>query len=222
MDLIEQLLIPARLILIVTFLVAGITKLINQQEFVETVAKFGIPAVLQKIIGKALPWIELSLAVFLTLPSGVWWASISASLLLAAFTLLISYNLMQGNHPSCNCFGVSNKPINVYTILRNTILIACSIFLVFFGKQYDHISLVTWFNQFSTLLGISLLEWPLIVIVSIEAWIILKLIRQHGRLILRMDNLDLRLDAAGIRSMPESISSLSKLPLSDTPHIVWR
>lgn len=205
---IEDLLVPARLILIAVFITASFAKFANLDNFTKSLINLGIPNYFHKVIGFAVPYIEIFLVVFLIFPTTVWWASIIALILLSAFTALISYNLIQGKHPSCNCFGINNKPINLFTLLRNIGLIACSLLLISCGTQYDHLIIALWFRDISTMIGISsLFTWILATLVGIEGWIILKLIRQHGRLILRMDNIELRLDAAGVRPTPESTSS---------------
>lgn len=204
----DNILILTRLLLAGLFLVSGITKLSNRQSFYETLINFGIPKKTHKALGLFLPWIEITLAIFLLLPYTVWVGGVISLILIAIFTILISYNLIKKKYPACNCFGVDNKPINAFTLLRNIGLIACSLLLVLHGVQYEHKDIAAWFSDISTMLGLSsLLAWLLVVIVLVEGWIILKLIRQHGRLILRIDNLEYRLDIAGLRNLPDSALS---------------
>ncbi|BBJ22127.1 MauE/DoxX family redox-associated membrane protein [Candidatus Nitrotoga sp. AM1P] len=209
---INELLVTARLILIAVFITAGIAKLSNPQGFKEGLIDFGVPYSLRKPIGMALPFVELSLAMLLIPSSTVWWTSVASLLLLVAFTLAITFNLAQGRHPACNCFGANAKPINAVTLLRNVGLIACSLFLALYGAQFEHLSIAAWLSGVFASLGVStMLVGLFVALIGIGGWIILTLTHQQGRLMLRIDNLELRLEAAGIGPVPKPISTAQGL-----------
>lgn len=208
MFILDNILILTRLLLACLFFVSGIAKLSNQQSFYETLINFGIPRRIHKIIGFSLPWVELILAIGLLLPFAVWWASVASLILMIFFTLLISFNLIKKRHPPCNCFGVDNKPIDAFTLLRNIALIACSLLLVFHGMQYEHADIAARLSNMTNVPGVSsLIVWLLVVIVISEGWMILKLIQQNGRLLLKIDNIEYRLDTAGISDAFNSAQS---------------
>lgn len=210
----NEWLVLARLILISVFITAGIAKLKKPQSFREGLIDFGVPYELRKPVGVALPWFELSLAMLLIPSTTVWWTSVAALLLLVAFTLAITFNLAWGRHPACNCFGANAKPISAVTLLRNVGLIACSLFLVLYGPQFEHLSIAAWFGGVYASLGVTaMLVGLLVALIGIGGWIILTLTHQQGRMMLRIDNLELRLEAAGIGSVPKPISIVQGLDI---------
>jgi peroxiredoxin len=203
---VEELLVISRIILITVLIIAAIAKLINHQSFIDTLIGFGMPHGMHKVIGFLIPWVEISLATLLIFSVTLWWASVATLVLLASFTAMIYYNLIKGKRPSCNCFGIKNKPINKVTLLRNIALIACTLLLVFYSPHYNNPNMAYWLGEIFSVIGAaSLLTWLIVAVVVIEAWLILKLFRQNGRLILRIDNLELQLNAVGLRVSPEAI-----------------
>lgn len=211
----ETLVVIARLVLLAVFAVAGVAKLVDPAGFKNGLASFAVPFGLHRPVAAALPWIELAIAAPLLLPDTVWWAGLAALLCLVAFTTLIGLHLVQGRRPVCNCFGqASPRPISGNSLLRNGALIACSLLIVSFGPSHEYSGPESWRQTFTTKLDVaSILIGVLLVFAMLSGWVVFYLLRQQGRLMLRIDNLELRIEAAGIgQAVPAAPTSMG-LPL---------
>lgn len=138
------------------------------------------------------------MAALLLMPATVWWADLAALQCLAAFTTLIGVHLAHGRRPACNCFGqASPRPISVNNLLRNGVLIACSLLIVSFGRGHEYSGSVAWWHTFATEFDVaSILIGVLLVLAVLPGWVVFSLLRQQGRLMPRIDNLELRIEAA--------------------------
>lgn len=214
----ESLIIMARLALVGVFATAGVAKLVDSAGFRNGLAGFGVPFGLHRPVAAALPWIELGVAVLLLLPATVWWAGLAALLCLTAFTALIGLHLAQGRRPACNCFGqASPQPISGNSLLRNGALIACSLLIVSFGPSHEYSGPMTWWQAFATEFDVaSILIGVLLVLAMLSGWVVFSLLRQQGRLMLRIDNLELRIEAAGIGPVVPAAPTSMGLPLGQS------
>lgn len=213
--MIEALIAIAQLVLVTVFAVAGISKLFDPDGFKNGLAGFGVPFGLHRPVAASLPWIELAVAVFLLLPAAVWWAGLAALLCLSAFTTLIGLHLARGQRPACNCFGqASPQPISGKSLLRNGVLILCSLLIVSFGPNHEFSGPVAWPQTFATEFDVaSIAIGVLLVLAGLSGWVVFSLLQQQGRLTLRIDNLELRLEAAGIGPAVPTPSMIMGLPL---------
>lgn len=212
----ESLIVIAQLVLVAVFATAGVAKLVDPAGFRNGLAGFGVPFGLHRPVAAALPWVELAVAALLLVPSTVWWAGLAALLCLSAFTTLIGMHLSQGRRPACNCFGqASPQPISGNSLLRNGALIACSLLIVTFGPSHEHSGPVAWWQVFATELDVaSILIGVLLILAVLSGWVVFSLLRQQGRLMLRIDNLELRIEAAGIGpAVPSAATTSMGLPL---------
>lgn len=211
----ESLIAIAQLVLFAVFAIAGVAKLVDPAGFRNGLAGFGVPFGLHRPTAAALPWVELAVAALLLLPATVWWAGLAALLCLSAFTTLIGLHLAQGRRPSCNCFGqASPQPISGNSLLRNGALIACSLLIVSFGPSHEYSGPVAWWQAFATEFDVaSSLIGVLLVLAMLSGWVVFGLLRQQGRLMLRIDNLELRIEAAGIGPAVPAAPTSMGLPL---------
>ncbi len=211
----ESLIVIAQLVLVAVFAIAGVAKLVDPAGFRNGLAGFGVPFGLHRPVAAALPWVELAVAALLLLPSTVWWAGLAALLCLSAFTTLIGLNLAQGRRPACNCFGqASPQPISGNSLLRNGALMVCSLLIVSFGPSHEYSGPVTWWQAFATEFDVaSILIGVLLVLAMLSGWVVFGLLRQQGRLMLRIDNLELRIEAAGIGPAGQAVPTAMGLPL---------
>lgn len=211
----EPLIVIAQIVLVAVFAIAGLAKLVDSASFKNGLAGFGVPFGLHRPLAAALPWIELAVAALLLLPSTVWWASLAALLCLSVFTALIGLHLAQGRRPACNCFGQSSaQPISGNSLLRNGALIACSVLIVSFGPSHEYSGPATWWLAFASEFDVAtILIGVLLVLAVLSGWVVFGLLRQQGRLMLRIDNLELRIEAAGIGPAVSAAPTSMGLPL---------
>src|SRR5215472_16732848 len=128
-------LLIARVVLFVVFLVAGIAKLADLAGSRSALRDFGVPARLAEPFGLLLPLAELAVAVALLLPATAWWGAVGALTLLLLFVVGIGSNLARGQHPDCHCFGQLHKGTAGWpTLLRNLVLAAIAGLVVAFGR----------------------------------------------------------------------------------------
>lgn len=185
-------------------MVAGIAKFADPQRTRKGVLDFGVPTWAAGPLGILLPSAELALAVLLIPVSTVIWGSLGAIALLLVFIAGIGINLILGRKPECNCFGqLHSKPISWQTLARNCILAGGAGFVLWAARQGSSMSVVGWTNGLSdaetvgVLLGVAALA-----AIAAEGWLTLHLLRQNGRLLLRMDILEARVGISGAASMP--------------------
>lgn len=122
-----------RLLLVAIFLIAGVAKLANPRETMQTLRDFGAPRRL-RWFGVFLPSLEMTVAVGLLFARTAWFAAAGAFALLVMFIAGIGVNLARGRQPACNCFGqLHSRPISWRTLLRNGVLAAGASWLVASG-----------------------------------------------------------------------------------------
>ena len=78
---------------------------------------------------RAVPLVEVLIAIALLIPAGRAWGGASAVLLLALYTAAIAINLRRGRRDiDCGCSGPGlERPITGALVLRNTVLIALAL-----------------------------------------------------------------------------------------------
>lgn len=126
------ILVLARLCLVATFAVAGISKINNPIRTRRSLGQFGVPTRFTGLTGVVLPLCEISVAVGLALRGTVHVAAAAALGLLCAFTTAVGVSLWKGRRPECACFGgIRSSPISGWTIGRNLLLaVPCALLLV--------------------------------------------------------------------------------------------
>lgn len=195
----DYVLLLARIILAVVFLVAGIGKLLDLKGSKSAMLGFGLPESLARPAAIALPIVELITAVLLIPKSTAWWGAILAFLLLAAFVAGIAYNMSKGRAPDCHCFGqIHSEPAGPRTLIRNGLLGAVALFIILFGTDrwsFSHgnagASLLGWMGDLSTWEIIATLVGILLILaVAAIGYILVHLLGQNGRVLLRLDALE--------------------------------
>lgn len=108
-------------------LASGVAKVLTRKTDDSALNVMALPALVNtRAVRTALPWVEILLALALVLGSGsVLWAAAAATVLLfAAFTVLVSIGVRQGDPGSCGCFGSwSRAPMSWRTIVRNLVFV---------------------------------------------------------------------------------------------------
>jgi methylamine dehydrogenase accessory protein MauD len=118
--------------------------------------------------------------------------------LLLLFLAGIGLSLARGRRPDCRCFGqLHSEPVGRSTLARNGVLAAVAGFLAWQAGDEPGPSLVGWLAELSAIqvagLGVGALVLGLL---AVGTWLLLHLLRQHGRLLLRIEALETGLGGA--------------------------
>jgi thiol-disulfide isomerase/thioredoxin/uncharacterized membrane protein YphA (DoxX/SURF4 family) len=189
----------ARPLLAVVFLLAGIAKLADRGGSRKALTDFGVPVRLASPLGIVLPIVELTVAVILIPSRSAWLGAAGALSLLLAFTIVISINLARGRKPDCHCFGqLHSAPAGWSTLARNAVMACVAGFLVWEGQRNPAPSLVSWLSGLTVPERVTLLGGLLVVaFLAGQAALLLQILRQQGRMLLRLDAFEARLGATG-------------------------
>jgi peroxiredoxin/uncharacterized membrane protein YphA (DoxX/SURF4 family) len=207
-------LLTARVLLAGVFLVAGIAKLFDRDGSRRALTDFGVPERLARWLDILLPIGECVVAVALLPGATAWLGSVGALSLLTLFTIGIGVSLARGRRPDCHCFGqLHSAPVGWSTLIRSAILGCMAAFVVLRGRGHVNPSL-------AGLLGSSDISQVFIgsgVLLSVGlliavAAILIQLLRQQGRVLLRLESIEGRFPAASIPSPPQGLPVGSRAP----------
>ena len=189
------LLILLRLGLAGVLLVAGFAKLADLPGSRQAMRDFGLPAPLAAPVGLLLPSVEIAVALLLLPASTAWWAALGAMAMLGIFVAGIGYNLARGRTPNCHCFGqLHSQPIGTSTLVRNGILILVAMLIVAQGPTSTGPSMVAWLTELSPLGYAAVVGGVLLLTLAVvQSWVVFNLLRQNGRLLLRLEVVEARL-----------------------------
>jgi peroxiredoxin len=197
-------LLAARLLLAAVFLVAGLAKLADLAGSRQALRDFGVPARLTTPFGTLLPLAELGVAVALLFPATAWWGALGALILLLLFVGGIGYNLALGRQPDCHCFGqLHSAPAGWSTLIRNLVLAIVAAAILVLGRSTSQVGVLDWLTPLSVSQRIEVLVGVVLLVLLIgEGWMILQMMSQQGRLLLRLEALEARLAEAGLAPSP--------------------
>ena len=198
----DMVLLLARLLLAAVFATAGFAKLVDRAGTRQAMRNFGVPGVLAAPFGLLLPLTELALAVALIPTDWAWWGAVGALLLLLLFIGGIGVNLARGRRPDCHCFGqIASAPIGASTLLRNAALALVAGFIIWQGRNDPGPSAVAWLSDLTALERIVLGGGVILLgLLALEAWVLVQLLGQNGRVLARLDTID-----AAVRAGPPSV-----------------
>jgi thiol-disulfide isomerase/thioredoxin/uncharacterized membrane protein YphA (DoxX/SURF4 family) len=207
-------LLVVRLLLASVFALAAVTKLADLRGSREAVAGFGAPEALAAPLGTLLPFAELAVAIALLPGRTARFGALGAFALLVLFAAAIGRSMARGEAPDCHCFGqLHSEPAGARTLVRNAALGALAAFVAVGGWNGAGPSVTAWIGR---LHGAGLVAFAggiaLAALAALTVWGLLALLRQNGRLLLRVDELEARLDASGA---PELAAPHHGLPLGD-------
>lgn len=191
-------LLIARLLLGAVFVVAGGAKLADRAGGRRALIDFGVPAPLATPLATGLPLVELSVAVALLPGRSAWWGATSALALMLLFSAAIAINLARGRRPDCRCFGqLRSAPIGQATLIRNAALIGIAAFVVWCGREQVGPNAVGWLANLTPAQTVSLFAAVVIAaVLAVQGWLLLKLLAQNGRLLLRLEALEKQIGGA--------------------------
>jgi thiol-disulfide isomerase/thioredoxin/uncharacterized membrane protein YphA (DoxX/SURF4 family) len=207
-------LLVVRLVLASVFVLASVTKLADLRGSREAVAGFGVPEALAAPLGTLLPFAELAVAIALLPGRTARFGALGAFALLVLFAAAIARSMARGEAPDCHCFGqLHSEPAGARTLARDAALGALAAFVAIGGWNGAGPSATAWIGG---LHGAGLVAFAggvaLAALAALTMWALLALLRQNGRLLLRVDELEARLDASGA---PELAAPHHGLPLGE-------
>ena len=212
----EAALLGGRLLLAAVFAVAGLAKLGDRSGSRRAVVGFGVPERLAAPLAVALPLAELAVAVALVPKVTAWWGAVAALALLTVFIGAIAANLALGRRPDCHCFGqLHSSPAGWRTLARNAALAAVAGFVVWQAYDDPGASAVAWLGELSAtqLVGVTAGTLLALAVVA-EGALLLNLMRQNGRLLLRIEALERGAAPAGEEGAAEEAEEqLAGLPV---------
>ena len=189
------------MLLALVFTVAGAAKLVDRQGSRQAIVDFGVPSAIASPLGLVLPLAELAVAVSLLPASTAWWGAVGALALLSVFIVGISINLARGRKPECHCFGqLHSAPVGWKTLARNGLLAGVAAFVLWEGYGGGAgPSALSWLEALSTAQLVGLLGGVLVLALLAGQWAFLvHLLRQNGRLLVRLEALEATLAEGGI------------------------
>ena len=191
----DTIIIALQVVLAGILLVSSVAKLKDLNGSRKAVQDFGVPALLARPLGLALPVGELALAPLLLFESTARWAALGALGLFLVFIAAIAYNLYLGKQPDCHCFGqLHSAPAGWSTIFRNIALAAAAVVVVGQGGR----SIPEWLSHLSDVGQLALvLGGFMIGLGVVHTWLMRDLVRQTRKLVARLENMSLAAPSAG-------------------------
>jgi thiol-disulfide isomerase/thioredoxin len=199
----DPALIAIRVLLAGVFAVAAVGKLADLEGSRAAARGFGLGRRAAAVTGTLLPVAELAIAIALIPAESAAAAAAAAAVLLLAFSVSIALNMAAGRQPECHCFGqLHSAPAGPGTLARNLGLAALAAFAAIAGRADAGPSLLGWVGGLDT--GTAVLLGLLLAVAAAAALALLALLRQQGRLLLRLDAIEAALDRAGVK-LPEAL-----------------
>jgi len=186
------ILLMARLVLAGVFGVAGVAKLADPSGSRKSLSDFGVPGILAWPLGFLLPITELVCALALLPVTSAWWGACGVLALLLLFIAAMSVSLVRGRRPDCHCFGqVHSAPIGWNLVLRNAALACVAGFIVWQGSGNSGASLLGLSASLTRSETVTLgLAMAIAILAAFQFWALIHLLRQNGRLMLRIEALE--------------------------------
>jgi thiol-disulfide isomerase/thioredoxin/uncharacterized membrane protein YphA (DoxX/SURF4 family) len=193
----NAVLLVLRLIVALVFLSAGFAKLADRDGSREAAEAFGVPESLSGPTSIVLPIAELVAAALLVPSATARAGAVLAAVLLLAFCAGIARSIVRGEAPDCHCLGqLHSSPAGPKTLVRNVLLTAAAALVAIGGPGT---SATAWVGRVSDTAAVALIAAVLLVaVLAACAAFALSLLRQHGRLLLRVDALEQALEEHGI------------------------
>jgi peroxiredoxin len=187
-------LLVARLLIGIVFATAGVAKLADLAGSRRALEEFGLPRTFASPAGTILPLVEIAVAAALIPVASGWWGAVAALALLVVFTAGIAFTLFAGRRPDCHCFGqLYSAPIGSGTLVRNGVMIALAAFVVSQGEAgASTIALAESAALAGSSLWLSAGLAVAVAVLCVETWMLIEVVRQQGRILLRLDALETR------------------------------
>lgn len=181
----------ARFIVALVLVIAGLRKVASPSASRTMLVDFRIPASIIPALTLILPWSELAIGLSLIPWGSAWWGAIGAACLLSAIAAVTAGNLVLGRRPRCQCFGMSNTQISWWTVARTLGLLILSMYVVSRGLQGVGAIPPALKEALTTNLTVGVaIDVGIFILLSIVAWLLVEVLRQQGRILLRLRNIE--------------------------------
>jgi uncharacterized membrane protein YphA (DoxX/SURF4 family) len=178
-----------QLLLAILFALSGLAKLADRKGTQKSLREFGAPTALAPALAILLPVVELALAGALVPSSTARWGAAGIFALLIVFIGGVGYNMARGRAPECHCFGqLHSEPAGWPILRRNTLLASIAAAIVVAGPG---INLGHWLSSRSLIEVFALAAAVLVfALFAVQGWFLIQILRQNGRLLLRIEALE--------------------------------
>ncbi|MFZ1427413.1 MAG: MauE/DoxX family redox-associated membrane protein [Geminicoccaceae bacterium] len=182
------------------FFVAGISKLANVRRTKESILQFGAPEWTAGGISIFIPTAEILVGLLLIFSNTALYGIIGVIVLLLLFSAAIAWNLAKGHKPNCNCFGqIKSTPINKMMLVKNAVMLFSAMFLLWIDIAYSSASIGE-LGIFSSIQPVYVLLLFAVFLSVVEGVLIYHLLQQSGRLLIRMDTLEIGLTQGSVNA----------------------
>src|SRR5947207_2875919 len=207
-------LLVARLLLAAVFAVAGVAKLADRTGTAHSIADFGVPSFLARPAARLLPLWELACAAALIPSSTSRWGGFAAGATLLAFAAAIAVSLARGRRPDCHCFGqLHSRPVGWTTVSRNIVLAAIAAFIVWELPETSEAAVTAAAVQPVAVDSVTnVLAWIAAGLASFTLYLAFQLLRQNGRLLVRIEAIEAKLGITNAERVPQGLPVDSAAP----------
>jgi uncharacterized membrane protein YphA (DoxX/SURF4 family) len=146
----KYLTLAFRVILGSIFIIAGVTKLSNQAQFVALVVTYGLlPEALAQFYATVLPWLEMAIGVWLIMGLLLRLAAGISILVIVSFIVANGIGLYSGLTDECGCFGQAFVLSTSQSVVMDLVMLVMAWQLSFHGVAF--LSIDSWLKKLSFL-----------------------------------------------------------------------
>jgi thiol-disulfide isomerase/thioredoxin len=199
--------------------VAAVAKLADRAGTRTTVEEFGAPRRIAGFLAIALPIVELIVAALILYDPTQIAGAAGAIALLTLFSVAVSVRLAKGHAPSCNCFGqLKSAPVSWKTIVRNGVLALLAAIALSAGIAGETPSTFGWIRTLGEMNVIAVVGAAMFLVLAVAGLMaFIAVLRSHGQLLLRVDELEQRLTAAGFDTIAQTQPEFGLAPGTVAP-----
>ena len=208
------LLLVARLLLAAVFTIAGVAKLSDRAGTAQSIVDFGVPSLFARPVAWLLPLWELACAATLIVSPTARWAAVATFATLIVFIAAIAVSLARGRRPDCHCFGqLHSRPVGWTTVSRNIVLAAIAAFIVWELPETSEAAVAAAAVQPVAVDSVTtVLAWIAAGLASFTLYLAFQLLRQNGRLLVRIEAIEAKLGITNAERVPQGLPVDSAAP----------
>ena len=180
-----------RVVLAATLAVAAAAKFADRAGTRSATVALGVPKWAAGWVAPALPIVEATLAVGLLVTATAQVAAVGAAALLLLLGGVVAANLAMDRRPSCHCFGATDHQIGWRTVARNAVLAGLAGVVIWRSMRSGGPCVVGCVSDATAPQGwIAAGVVASALVVVMNAWVLVNLVRQNGRLAERISMLE--------------------------------